>query len=383
MIANGYKGRHADQLAEMLRRASLTSMFMQSPNGELPVGGRSAQHEWNEAEQCVTYETYAAQALASGDKELAAAFKRAAHLSLASMFRWVRPSGEMWIVKNRFDPAAFFGYEGYSAHSQYNLLPMGMLAIAWEHAESTESLRELPAPADVGGFVLQIPKLHKVFANAGGMYVELDTNADPHYNSTGLVRIQQSGFNTTIGPNDSLTSGVIYNVGKSAKTDAAVGPAWKDLHGDWKPLASFTNGALSRVDILGVTASPSLVRFQALYQGYLAGPALVSETYTLTPRALDLTMELPGYDGPVRTLWPVLADNGTAKTNIQVKNGTVSASLDGDTQTFTPIGAASVSVGDTLYGNHNGLNRVAVAEYPNGGPMTLHVEPHPEGGARK
>src|SRR5206468_4030585 len=77
MVAHGYEGKYAKDLQELLRRGSLTSLFMQSPNGELPTGGRSAQHQWNEAEQCVTYEIYGAKALADGDKELAAVFKRA------------------------------------------------------------------------------------------------------------------------------------------------------------------------------------------------------------------------------------------------------------------------------------------------------------------
>ena len=89
----------------MLRRAAITSLFMQSPWGELPAGGRSAHHQWNEAEQCVTYEIYATQAQKAGDAQLAGIYKRAAHLALSSMFRWVRPSGEMQIVKNWVDPA--------------------------------------------------------------------------------------------------------------------------------------------------------------------------------------------------------------------------------------------------------------------------------------
>ena len=39
---------------------------MQSPNGELPTGGRSAQHQWNEAQQCVSYEIWA---VSSGERE--------------------------------------------------------------------------------------------------------------------------------------------------------------------------------------------------------------------------------------------------------------------------------------------------------------------------
>src|SRR3712207_9480052 len=109
---------------------------------------------------------------------MAGVYKRAAHLALASMQRWVRPSGEMQIVKNWVDPAKRHAYEPYSFHSQYNLLPMSMLATAYEYAASTEKVDERPSPADIGGFVLDIPELHKVFANAGGTYVEIDRSEE-------------------------------------------------------------------------------------------------------------------------------------------------------------------------------------------------------------
>jgi hypothetical protein len=376
MIANGYAGEYADRLAEVLRRASLTSLLMQSPNGELPAGGRSAHHQWNEAEQCVTYEIYAAKALADGDPQLAAAFKRAAHLSLASMKRWVRPSGEMWIVKNYFDPSLRFGYEGYSAHSQYNLLPMAMLAIAYQHAQPTETVAEIPAPADAGGFVFQIdPGLHKIFANAGGMYIELDTNADSHYNATGLIRVHKTGMVPQIGPSDSLTAGKSYESPATARTTAAIGAAWKGTNGAWKRLAEFTNGAVTAATVSNVSESPNRVSFTVTYSGAFDGPASVIEDYVVTPDAVDLTTRLPGYTGPVQYVWPMLADNGAETTDISVQFGAVRCALGDGAQTFTPIDAASVSVPATRYAFHNGWARLGIAEYPNGGPVTLHIAP--------
>ena len=54
MLERGYKGKFQSELTELLERATWTSLLMQSPLGELPTGGRSAQHQWNEAMQCVT-----------------------------------------------------------------------------------------------------------------------------------------------------------------------------------------------------------------------------------------------------------------------------------------------------------------------------------------
>ena len=94
------------------------SLLLQSPWGELPTGGRSSQHQWNEAVSCVTYEFWATQLHNEGHSQAAGAFKRAASLSLLSLSRWHRATGEWFILKNRFDPALRYGYEGYSFYSQ-------------------------------------------------------------------------------------------------------------------------------------------------------------------------------------------------------------------------------------------------------------------------
>jgi rhamnogalacturonyl hydrolase YesR len=376
MIASGYDGEFSKQLGEQLRRASITSLFMQSPNGELPAGGRSAHHQWNEAEQVVTYEIYAARAKSAGDTQLASVFKRAAHLAFQSMQRWQRPSGEMWIVKNRVDPKERFGYETYSAHSQYNLLPMAMLAIAYEHAEKTEDVAETLAPCEVGGFVMNIrPTFHKVFANAGGMYVEIETGADHHYNATGLIRVHKKGFNPQLGPSDSLTKDLVYEVPKEPRTDAAIGIGWKDASGNWRRLAEYETQKISNIELKDVQANPANVSFTLIYSGYFSGPSKIVEHYTITPTRVELMTELPNYTGPVQMAWPVLDDIGDARTNISVKDKTVSVTLANETQTYTLPDATKIDISQDRYGFHNGFARVAVAEFKNGASPTIVIEP--------
>lgn len=373
VIAQGYKGPYSAEISEALRRAAITSLFMQSPWGELPAGGRSAHHQWNEAEQCVTYEIYAAQALKDGDAQLAGVYKRAAHLALASMQRWVRPSGEMQIVKNWVDPAQRHAFEGYSAHSQYNLLPMAMLASAYEYAASTESLAERPAPADLGGYVFEIPELHKVFANAGGTYVELDTKGDSHYDATGLIRVHMKGVSPQLGPSDSLLSHPSYQSLAPAPHNAGIGVAWQDAAGQWQTLGDLETGRIKKVTVKPLATSPSRVAFDVTYEGDLAGVSRLIEHYVVTPGQVELTTELPGYAGGLRYLWPVLADDGRTQSTITSKDDLISVSLDGGktTQTFRAPGAQSVRIEEPRYSNHNGWARLGVAEYPRGGEVTF------------
>jgi hypothetical protein len=378
LIASGYNGPRAADLAEVLRRGALTSLFMQSPTGELPTGGRSAHHQWNEAEQAVTYEIYAAKSLAGGDKEMAGVFKRAAHLALQSMQRWQRPSGEMWIVKNRADPKELHGYESYSSHSQYNLLPMTMLSIAYDYAAKTDDVAEQITPAEVGGFVLDIGKpFNKVIANAGGMYIELDVAADPSHNATGLLRVHKKDFNPQLGPSEGLISSNTEKYPEGApRTTAAIGVAWQDVNGSWKRLAEFPEKAITSTSVLDVNADPSRVSFTVVYNGYFSGPKFVAEHYVITPEQVEQSIDFPGYTGPTRLTFPLLDDLGDGvKTQIQSAGKAIRVTLEDQAQIFTAAGAASVTVEDMRYPFRNGWARLGIAEFPVGVTPRLIIRP--------
>lgn len=372
LIASGYDGPYARKLAETLRRGAITSLFMQSPWGELPAGGRSAQHQWNEAEQCVIFEVFASRAHATGDDELAGIFKRAAHFALRSMRRWVRPSGEMQIVKNWVDPAKEHGFETYSSNSQYNLLPCAMLALAYEHAEATETIPETPVPAEIGGFLLSLEPLHKVFANVRGTYIEIDTAADHHYDATGLIRVHMPSVSPQIGPSDSLLSHPAYRVPRdsAAPPITGIGVAWQSADAAWHTFGELTKDDIATAQVTALTETPERVSFILHYTGNLAGVASVEETFILDPEHLQVTTRLSGYVGLLRRLVPVLADDGRMKTEITAHGNTVlvaqSGSIGGGVQTYTAEEAASVNVSSDAYPNHNGWAKLVTAEYPAG-----------------
>ena len=369
-LAMGYDGPFSDEVSEAMDRAAITSLFMQSPWGELPAGGRSAHHQWNEATQCVTFEIYANKARNDGDLTLAAAYKRAAHLSLASMKRWVNSDGAMQVVKNWVEPSARHAYESYSYYSQYNLYPTAMLAIAYEHAAATEDIPEGPAPADTGGFMFQVESLNKVFANAGGTYIELDTSADHHYDATGLIRIHQKGVPPQIS-SDSLLADAAYTSPNDSPHTLGFGISWY-ADGAWRTLG--TRGD----DIDSVTVTPILqtatsVVFDVTYSGIgMPGVTNITEHYSVTPGGVELTTELEGYSGPLRYRWPMLSNDGRTVSTIGVSSNTVSVSQGGGAAaTFTAAGADSVSVGEDEYSNHNGWARIGLAEYAAAGAVTL------------
>jgi len=325
MIERGYHGDYAAPLLNFMERGAWTSMLIQSPIGEWPTGGRSSEHQWNEAMQCQTYEVWARRKQREGDTEGAKMFKRAAHLALQSVQRWVRPSGELWIVKNHFDPSERHGFMGYSSHSQYNLLAASMLSTAWLFAE--ESIPEGACPAESGGFALYLPEFHKVFANAGGMYLELDTTAAPEYNSTGLIRVHKTGVDPLIGPTDT-----------SVKKDGqvAVGLAWRS--GDrWQSLAQLTTNEIKNVEFSTKEEknAPDHVRFQVRYILGRSEMQSISESYDLTPDRVEVTARIDGQSDELQVRYPAFAFDGASASRINVKDDSASVQFGKSEAVFT------------------------------------------------
>ena len=330
ILVEGYNGECFYSYAKKLHTGAWTSLFMQSPHGEVPTGGRSAQHLWNEAAAAVTYEIYATQYANIGAKAKAGAFKRAAHLALKSIGRWQREDGSGFIVKNRFPIETMHGYESYSAQSQYNLLACWLMCVAYLYADN--SIEEYPAPADVGGYVLVMKDVfHKVFANSKGNYVEYELSGDPRYNSTGLIRVHLKKSNPQLGPSD----GIPHRWDNKKKKDLggelyAVGPAWFDLEGREHRLAEYTNvlypdstlySAYNAsqppvVDIEVEEQNWDTVEFKIIYKGDFSGVTQVVQHLCINEEGIMVKDVVTGSLKGMRVYYPILIDDGAENTQI-------------------------------------------------------------------
>lgn len=373
MFAQGYSGAFQTEYAESMRRAAFASLFLQSPTGEWPTGGRSAGHQWNEAQQVALFEIFAHFAVAERDVPKAEVFKNAAHRAFASMARWQRPTGEMWIVKNRVDPGSRHGFESYSAHSQYNLLAAAMLSIAHEYALQTAAVKERAAPCSVGGFVVDLRRdFHKVVANSGGTYVEIDSGADLRYNPTGLLRVHAPGMEPLLGPTDGLVEGGDSDQG----VFAAVGAGWKGRNGSWRSLAEFGRDDVQEVALRRIEERPDHVAFAVTYIGDFDGVPSVTEEYSIRPGAITVRTQLGGYAGPARLIVPLLADDGERKTVIEARGNAVRVGLEGSSQLFVAESAPSFAVAEQAQAFRNGWAKVAVAEHADAAALVLHILPN-------
>lgn len=380
ILVEGYDGACKDFYSRKLLDGAWTSIFMQSPYGEVPTGGRSAQHIWNEAAAAVTYEIYASQYASQGKMKEAGAFKRAAHLSLKSISRWKREDGSGFIVKNRFPIETMHGYESYSAQSQYNLLACWLMSVAYLYAD--DSIEELPSPADVGGYIIPMQDVfHKLFANVGGNYIEYELSGDPRYNATGLIRIHLKNSNPQLGPTDAIP----HKWDNKKKKDLggellSVGPAWFDKEGVEHRLAEYTNISYPNTELYSAYTGTSLPEikvtikeqtlqkesFEVAYIGNFGGVSRITQQFTINEKGLIVKDNLQGEVQSMRVYYPMLVDDGEEMTRVNMTNNKVSLSLrDGDItfEALSPRKSVMKRSGISLY-CRNGYAEAAYFDVP-------------------
>ncbi len=306
MLQRGYQD---DFYRDACWKGAWTSLLVQSPFGEMPTGYRSAQHVWNEAELATVYEIYAAAYAKAGKKAEAGAFKRGAHLALASISQWIRPDGSGYIVKNRFPVEVRHGYEAYSVHANYNLLACSMLCAAWLYAD--DSIAEMPAPADVGGAILKIPAFNMVVAHAGGTYLQYMTCGNKIYNPTGIIRVHLRDGHPQLGYSD----------------------------GRFNDSSLCTN----QVEVLQET-------FEQIV--FKAGDE------TLTINREGVTIDSPSTN---QVAFPMLVFNGREKTDVQITNNIVNLMLEGkgvQVEILRPSAACWKRSGETVKHHNGDIERV-------------------------
>lgn len=313
----GYGDRHHAFLDEMLRRGGLTTLLYLSPLGQTPFGGRSNQFVFNEATIAVICEYEAKRYKAIGDLELAGAFKRAARLAALSTRRWLEMTPARF-VKNSFPPDSQHGRESnYGLYGIYLLLVASQLGFA--HLMADDEIEERPAPFEVGGTMLSIPNgFHKVFATCGGYHLEVDTDANPHYDATGLGRIHHTAFPPELGLSGSIPSDPSYLVSaEPALRGVAIGPGWQTKDGTVSWLSD-RGGDAEAVRVEADRETIDEVAFKIVYGGDSPGENRITERYVISPEGVIITDLV---EGPIRQLLvqiPLLETNGMDRCEIEV-----------------------------------------------------------------
>ncbi len=227
----GYRGKYYEAIDSILRKAGLLTLKMQSVTGELAFGGRSNQFLHNESTLAAVLAYEATRYQKEGDYALAGKFKAALEQALKIAERWLSKT-PITHVKNRFPIDSKFGCEGYAYFDKYMITFASNLYMA--NMFGDESI--MPSAFDCSPMVWSASKhFHKTFARAGGYSVEFDTNADTHYDASGLGRVHKKDAPSVIclsvpcPENESK-----YNHGDYVnKTPFSICPAIKGENGEW------------------------------------------------------------------------------------------------------------------------------------------------------
>lgn len=374
MLAAGYDGEFADWLRQHVLRGAITSLFLQSPTGELPGAGRSAHHAWNDAALAAIYEWAAREFAQQDDLPLAAACKRGAHLAYQAMRPWIRPEGDLHIVRNHFEPAVRHGFEVYSVHTTYNLWTTAALSYAYWFGRAADdsfpALQEQPLPSEASAYVINTGFMtHQVVAANRGFYLQFDTAGDPGTNPTGLVRINRTGCNAQIGPSEGAVATPNYFT-LGPRRALSHGPAWRDLLGGWHSLAE--QSLTGYPSALGKVAPEAELRWQVdadaltltlIWHGSLAGCSAIETRYRLTPECVDVSYQVHGAVDALRAEIPLFAFDGAAHSRIRQLERGIEVAFGGSLLHVLPAADTdSVTLTEQMAATRTGILRLAWIE---------------------
>ncbi|MGI5869417.1 MAG: hypothetical protein ACOX9C_08245 [Kiritimatiellia bacterium] len=356
-IARGYNGPLRPALDEILRRGNQTLLLFVSPDGFVPFGGRSSQFNFQEAITSALSELEARRHR-DNDPALAGAFKRQARLAASSVRPWFADSVPARHIKNRFAPQTRHGCDTYGQYSVYSMLATSCFGLAALYAD--DMIAEHPTPAEIGGYALKLqPAFHKIFLCAEGAYVEIDTQADPNHDATGIGRILFKGLppGFPLGMPFSARPKCIYAEGFSApERPVALGPAWQGPDGAPDSLASWSSGVRVKtktIETNGIVSGVATV--------YRKGKATVHETVRVARDNVTLDWNVTIAGTPVNdlglTLPCLLSDGENQATLAPTVDGAVLA-FRGQSIAFRWNADMRKQPDDAVIANRNGVYRV-------------------------
>lgn len=191
LLRAGYKGKYAERLEQVLDNTADITLKMQSVTGELAFGGRSNQFLNNDPMLSSYYEMEAARFFEKGDITRAKQFKAAALLAAKATLNYLNLT-PISHIKNRYDISSKIGCEEYGYFNKYMITVASNVYIGLLF--SNNAIVPSVAPAEQGGYVISTSdRFHKTFLSAGSYHIEIETNADFHYDANGLGRVHKGG----------------------------------------------------------------------------------------------------------------------------------------------------------------------------------------------
>ena len=343
----GYNGAGREKLeAELLKSADIT-LDMQSVSGEILFGGRSSQFLHNETHYAALCEFYASFFKKRGDLIKAGQFKSAARLAVEHISPWLNDD-ILHHVKNYFPIDSKFGCEGYGHYNKYMITAGSWLYMAYIFAD--DSIDEVDCPAISKNGVFETSEyFHKTVCRYNDYFVEFDTKADPHYDASGIGRVQKRGVPSALclsvpfseNPNYTIDiknpSGFSICVGIKEKDDFSY---------------TYDESAVYKMIDKKVDEKYVSVKFECV----TASGMKIFQTCILSDDGVEISAE---GNGEVKILFPVFDFDGANKTNILISEKSIDVSYKKSKCVYSTDGIFEDM--NKLYANRNGYYKAMSA----------------------
>lgn len=366
MLWYGYNGKYREKLDNNLEKAGLMTLLMQSSAFQFPYGGRSNQYLFNEAlvASCCEYE--AVRHNKKGDFQLAGMFKRCAHMSAASILRWLNAMDPPKHNKNFFPHDSNHGIDGYGTYPRYLIALANFIGYGYIFAD--DSIEEYTCPSEIGSYAFEISKeFHKVFANCCGNSIEIELAADPSYDATGMGRYHKTGVPIELGLSLPFTAAHKYYLPDNlVKKDISICTGWKSINNKVMYISNFKDKLQTKVNL--IEQNIRKVAFSVEYWGdEIKGCKKIIEQFTLDSEGVLIESELiEAENNEVYFTVPLLLNNGKDITDIKyTKESTTTCTLDcvsvdmGDCS-YNIRCNGKIRIDENKYGNRNGIYKLAI-----------------------
>ncbi len=227
LLHAGYRGKYYAVIDDILKRAGLITLHMQSACGEVAFGGRSNQFLHNEAWLVTIFEYEAMRYQKEGNYAIAGKFKNAALRALKVAELWLAKN-PITHIKNRFSPDSKYGCETYGYFDKYMISAASFFYVASLFCDDSI----LPIEESETPIIWNTSKyFHKTFVKTEEYSLEFDTNAEAHYDGSGLGRIHRKGAPSSICLSVPFTKSPEYYCGNWVNsTEITIPPAGRQVN---------------------------------------------------------------------------------------------------------------------------------------------------------
>ena len=341
MFDQGYRGKGYKTIDAILKKAGLLTLKMQSPNGEIPFGGRSNQFLHNEACIITICEYEAKRYYKEGDLALAAAFKAASFRAIEVTRLWLSKK-PIRHIKNRFPTETKYGCEKYAYFDKYMITVASNLYNAYQICDETIPFEK---EADLAPVAVQTSEFFPLlFLKSGGYGIELALEGANRYDAAGLGRVHRAGAPSTICMSCPCPGNPKYTVDITPVPLSACSAV--ETENGWSLGADGT--ATYEVTEKGTDEKKA---FATLLCRFEEGTE-IRETYEVEENGVSIGLTSQGEFGYVL---PAFAFDGENETEIALEKNVLTVSYEGWVCRYTASG--SISEFDRIGANRNGHYR--------------------------